>query len=193
MKVTEFQTPCGTLLLTDAAGNRLPFDIVQEIWKPALTVFHEYEQRDVPLPAQDQYTVTIPAAALQTGAEYTFRLHGDFPFAYGDSDERAVANLAETDSVTLSLGAEDLNDDAKDRQAVPVMENGIRTGLRAPEQYDESQFTAYAVYPLADWSGYRFRLIDRSRAVRFRLAWVRHFPEGVEPDAYAAVTHWTII
>lgn len=192
--VTFFATPCGMLRLTDADGNAVPFSIRQEIRGTEIRVFDAFEQKEVRLDTGNQYTVLIPAAQLKKHADYILRIHGTVSFRYGDSDEYAVASLAETDTVTLSLGAQDLNDDEKCRQAVPVLKNGVQTGLRAPERYDESKFRGFAVYPLPEWSGCRFRLLDDSVPdIRFRLAWLLHTAAGAEPEAYAAVTNLTII
>ena len=192
--VTAFETPCGLLTLTDANGERLPFQVQQMIWDLDVSVFDSITQKNVPLESPHQYTLTVPVHSLTMDSDYLLRLNGDCPCRYGDSDECAVASLVTGENVTLSLGAEDLNDAEKDRQAVPISENGVQIGLQAPAQYDERKFRNYVVFPLVDWSGYRFRLLDRDFSeIRFRLAWAEHSLPDVEPAEYSAVTNWTIM
>lgn len=195
MAVTEFQTPCGVLRLTDSAGKPAAFSVQREILPYKAEIWDDIAQRNVPVTAEDQYTVSIDTAALDTDVFYTLRLCGEAVFTYGDSDENAVANVTTQGAYTLSLGACDPNDAEKDRQAVPVMQNGVQTGLRPPAQYDETKFSKYVLYPLSDWSGYRFRLLDRSQhEIRFRLVWLHHDLPYAEPAAYAgAVTLWSIL
>ena len=192
--VTEFETPCGILTLTASEGEQLPFQVQQVMWDLQVSVYDDVAQEYVPLESPQQYTIRVQADALTPGKDYILRLDGDCKFAYGDSDECAVASLAATENVTLSLGAQDLNDAEKDRQAVPLMRGGVQTGLREPEQYDESKFREYVVFTLDDWSGYRFRLIDETcQEILFRLAWAEQNLPHVDAEQYAAVTQWTII
>ena len=193
--MTEYVTPCGTLRLTDAAGQALPFQITQEILPYPASVYDIVTGTRVPVQTEHQYTVKIPVSELSVGAEYTLYLDGAFAYAYGDSDECAIANAVTADGYTLSLGAQDLNDAEKDRQAVPVLRDGVQVGWKPPAQYDESRFRKYALFVLPDWSGYRFRLLDRSLTeIQFRLAWIRHTVEFADAADYvSAVTLWTII
>lgn len=195
MAVTEFETPCGVLRLTNSAGHPVPFCIRQEILPYRAEIWDDIAQRNVPFTAQDQYTVSIDTAALTPGMVYTLRLCGATHFTYGDSDEYAVANVTTCGSYTLSLGAADPNDAEKDRQAVPVIQGGVRIGLKPPAQYDESKFSRYVLIPLPDWSGYQFRLLDRTeKEIRFRLVWLHHDLPYADPAAYeSAVTLWSII
>lgn len=192
--VTEFATPCGVLRFRDDKGNILPFQIRQEIWEEDASVYDDVAGKWVPLDSQDQYTVCIPARDLTVGSEYEMRLHGDYNYTYGDSDECAVASLVTADDVTLSLGACDLNEDEKNRQAVPDFVNGERQGWHYPETFDMSKMSGYLLFVLPDWSGYRFRLLDyKVPEIRFRIAWAPHNIEYAEPEDYAAVTNWTIM
>ena len=192
--VTEFATPCGVLRFRDDKGNILPFQIRQEIWEEDASVYDNIAGKWVPLDSQDQYTVCIPARDLTVGSEYEMRLYGDYNYTYGDSDECAVASLVTADDVTLSLGACDLNEDEKNRQAVPDFVDGERQGWHYPETFDMSKMSGYLLFALPDWSGYRFRLLDDTVSeIRFRLAWVPHNIEYAEPEDYAAVTNWTIM
>lgn len=192
--VTEFATPCGVLRLRDDNGNILSFQIRQEIWEQSASVYDDVAGKWVPLDAEHQYTVRIAAADLTVGSEYVLQLHGDYNYAYGDSDECAVASLVTAKDVTLSLGACDLNEDEKNRQAVPDFVNGEQNGRKYPETFDTSEMRGYLLFVLPDWSGYRFRLLDDTVSeIRFRLAWVPHNIEYAKPDDYAAVTNWTIM
>lgn len=193
--MTEFATPCGTLRLTDAAGTALPFQITQEILPYQASVYDIVTGTRVPAQTEHQYTVKIPVSELTVGAEYTLYLEGDYAYAYGDSDERAIANMVTADGYSLSLGAQDFNDAEKDRQAEPLLRDGVQVGWKPPVQYDESRFRHTALYVLPDWSGYRFRLLDRSFAeIHFRLAWILHTVEFADAADYeSAVTLWTII
>lgn len=192
--VTEFATPCGVLRFRDDKGNILPFQIRQEIWDEDESVYDNIAKKWMPLNSQDQYTVCISAHELTVGSEYEMRLNGDYNYTYGDSDECAVASLVTADDVTLSLGACDLNEDEKNRQAVPVFVDAERRGWNYPETFDTSKMCGYLLFALPDWSGYRFRLLDyKVPEIRFRLAWVPHNIEYAEPDDYAAVTNWTIM
>lgn len=192
--VTEFETPCGILRFTDDSGNILPFQIRQEIREESASVYDNIAEEWIPLDAQNQYTVCIPACDLTVGSEYVMRLYGDYNYAYGDSDECAVASLVTSENVTLSLGACDLNDDEKNRQAVPVIVNGERTGWGYPDAFDTSKMRGYLLFVLPDWSGYRFRLLDDTEPeIRFRIAWAAHTAEHAAPDDYGSVTNWTIM
>lgn len=192
--VTEFETPCGTLTLHDSDGTQLPFQVQQIMWDTAVSVYDDIVQKYIPLESPHQYTITVPAGGLTIGKDYILRLDGDCKYAYGDSDECAVANLVTGEKVTLSLGAQDLNDAEKDRQAVPLMRDGIRAGWQAPAQYDESKFREYVIFTLEDWSGYSFHLVDQTcPEIIFRLAWAEHNLPDVAASEYAAVTHWTIM
>ena len=192
--VTEFATPCGVLRFRDDKGNILPFQIRQEIWEEDASVYDNIAGKWVPLDSQDQYSVCIPARDLTVGSEYEMRLYGDYNYTYGDSDECAVASLVTADDVTLSLGACDLNEDEKNRQAVPDFVDGEQNGWKYPETFDTSKMSGYLLFVLPDWSGYRFRLLDDTVSeIRFRLAWVPHNIEYAEPEDYAAVTNWTIM
>ena len=192
--VTEFATPCGVLRFRDDKGNILPFQIRQEIWEEDASVYDNIAGKWVPLDSQDQYSVCIPARDLTVGSEYEMRLYGDYNYTYGDSDECAVASLVTADDVTLSLGACDLNEDEKNRQAVPDFVDGERQGWHYPETFVTSKMSGYLLFVLPDWSGYRFRLLDDTVSeIRFRLAWVPHNIEYAEPEDYAAVTNWTIM
>ena len=193
-EVSFFETPCGILRLTASDGSTVPFQIQQDIWEREITAFDEFQQEYIRLDTAQQYTVRIDAFSLKRHAEYVFRIDGAYPFSYGDSDECALANLCSTGSVTLSLGAADLNDAEKCRQAVPVMRGGVRIGLREPEQYDISKFSGYALFPLADQTGFRLTVLDDTvREIPFRLAWIPHTAEGADQAAYAAVTELTIM
>ena len=192
--VTEFATPCGVLRFRDDKGNILSFQIRQEIWDLDLTVYDYIARKSVPLESPYQYSITIPAAQLEMGEMYTLRLQENCNCRYGDSDECAVASLVTKENVTLSLGAQDFNDTEKNCQSVPVIKDGVQIGLRYPERFDESKFRGYLLFALRDWSGYQFRVLDDSESeVRFRLAWIEHMAEGVNPEEYAAVTEWTIM
>ena len=193
--MTEFETPCGILRLTGPAGQPVPFSVRQDILPYKAEIWDDIAQRNVPVTAQDQYTVSIETAVLNTGVFYTLQLCGDAVFTYGDSDENAVANVTTHGAYTLSIGACDPNDAEKDRQAVPLMQDGVRIGLRPPERYDETKFRRYVLCPLPDWSGYRFRLLDRTQSeIRFRLVWLHHDLPYADPEAYAgAVTLWSVI
>lgn len=192
--VTEFATPCGVLRFRDDKGNILPFQIRQEIREEDASVYDNIAEKWVPLDSQDQYTVCIPARNLTVGSEYEMRLYGDYNYTYGDSDECAVASLVTADDVTLSLGACDLNEDEKNRQAVPIFVDGERQEWHYPETFDTSKVSGYLLFALPDWSGYRFRLLDDTVSeIRFRLAWTPHNIEYAEPEDYAAVTNWTIM
>ena len=192
-KVMDFETPCGRLLLENAAGEQIPFLIAHEVWDFDNTVYDDIAQKTIPLETDYQYTVRIPASSLKIGETYIIRLCGDCTCRYGDSDEGAAANLVTAEHVTLSLGAEDLNDAEKNRQAVPLMRGGVRIGLQEPEQYDLSKFRGYIVFPLSDWSGFRFTLLDESCLyIRFRIAWIEHTIPYADPEKYYAVTNWTI-
>ena len=193
-QVTEFETPCGLLTLTDAEGGRLSFQVQQFIWDYSVTIYDNLAQEEVQFVSPHQYTITVPVSSLTIGKEYILRLNGDCKCTYGDSDECAVASLVNGNNVTLSLGAQDLNDAEKDRQAEPVVQNGVLTGFRQPSQYDESKFRSCLIFNLPDWSGYRFRLLDRTcPEILFRLAWAEHTLTDTEPDSYSFVTNWTII
>lgn len=192
--LTGFETPCGTLTLTDADGEKLPFQVQQLMWDTAVSVYDNIAQKHIPLESQNQYQITVPADTLTFGTDYILRLSGDCKFSYGDSDECALASLASHKNATLSLGAQDFNDAEKDRQAVPMMRDGIQTGLQKPAEYDESKFREYVVFALDDWSGYRFHLIDKTcQKIIFRLAWAAHNLPNVSAEEYAAVTNWTIM
>lgn len=195
MMQTEFITPCGILRLTDADGTAILFRIAQDILPYQASVYDIIADARVPVRTEHQYTVTIPTETLAVGAEYMLRLYGAHTYAYGDSDERAIANAVTVGDCTLSLGAQDLNDEEKIRQVVPVLRDGVQIGLQPPAQYDESKFRSYVLFPLPDWSGFRFRLLDRSQTeIPFRLAWIRHTVEFAEPEEYvSAVTLWTIV
>ncbi len=192
--VTEFATPCGVLRFSDDQGNILSFQIRQEIWEQKAAVYDDIAEEWVPLDAQNQYTVRIAAGDLTVGTEYVMRLHGGYNYTYGDSDECAIASLVTADNVTLSLGACDLNEDEKNRQAVPDIVNGERRGWHYPDAFDTSEMRGYLLFVLPDWSGYRFRLLDGTvPEIQFRLAWTAHTVEHAAPDDYGAVTNWTII
>lgn len=131
---------------------------------------------------------------LTADREYTIRLHGDAHCRYGDSDERAIASLVTAENVTLSIGAQYLNEDEKLNQAVPAIADGSDIGRQMPMQCDISKMRGYLVSALPDWSGYRFRLLDETvPEIRFRIARAYHTLEYAEPADYAEVTRWTIM
>lgn len=58
--------------------------------------------------------------------------------------------LTDADGNALSFRiAQDLNEDEKHRQAVPVIRGGVQVGMQLPAQYDESKFRSYVLFPLS--------------------------------------------
>ncbi len=194
MAVTEFKTPCGILRLTDESGASLPFEVQHEIWNFAIQFWDDIALENVRVVSPDQYNVIVQTAALEIGKSYTLRLYGDCKFSFGDSDERAIANAMTAGKYSLSLGAADPNEAEKHRQFVPIIQDGVRTGVKEPEKYDELKFSKYVLSTLDDWSGFRFRLLDRTDPViRFRIAWIHHDMRYIKAAEYeSAVTIWTV-
>ena len=183
---TAFQTPGGILRCVTSAGIDLPFDVIPLEQSSDAKVFDLISEEWISVKPAAQYEIIIDTDALPIGTVFTLRLHGDLHYQFGASDENAICSLVSDGSLSLSLGAYDPNDDAKDRQAIPFYQNGIRVGFRAPAQYDTSQFRGYLLTVLTDWSGFTVQLLDRSiPQIRFRLAWIYH---NVNPDIEAETT-----
>lgn len=104
-----------------------------------MAVYDIIADESAPLDSQNQYTITIPVGGLTADREYTIRLYSDAHCRYGDSDERAIASLVTAGNVTLSIGAQYLNEDEKLNQAVPAIADGSDIGRQMPMQCDISK------------------------------------------------------
>ena len=187
--MNSFQTPCGILRCTDSAGGEIPFQAVPLEKSYQTAVYDLISEEWIPVKPAYQAEIRIDTGSLPVGETLNVRLDSDLTYRFGASDENAVCNVVTENGFSLSLGAYDPNDDGKDRQAVPVLdENGVRIGYQPPAQYDTAAFTGYLLTVLPDWSGFSVRLLDRTvPQILFRIAWIRHLNEPdieAEPDDY---------
>ena len=183
---TAIQTPCGVLRCTGRAGRELPFDVQPITKQYATAVWDEITDAWIPVTPIQQCEIRIDTAQLEPGETVTVKMDSDLVYRFGASDENAVCNVVTADVFSLSLGAYDPNDAAKDRQWISVYQNGVLVGAKPPEQYDTSHFRGYLLSVLPDWSGFTAKLLDRTLPqMRFRLVWVRHLTElAAEPHDY---------
>ena len=180
MTLSELHTPCGILRCCDQENNSIPFSSSPPEREYDTAVYDEIKSDWVKVIPEYQATISVATEGLEVGKTYTLRLYGEYEYHFGASDENAVANIITCNGYSLSLGAYDPNDEAKDRQWVPVYKDGVRVGARPPEEYDTSEFRGYVLSILPDWSGYSFRLSDYSlQEVIFRIAWIKHDDELV--------------
>lgn len=175
---TAIQTPCGILRCTGRAGRELPFDVQPITKQYAAAVWDLITEAWIPVTPVQQCEILIDTALPEIGETVTVRMESDQQYRFGASDENAVCNVVTAAGFSLSLGAYDPNDAEKDRQWIPVYQNGVRVGANPPEQYDPAKFRGYLLSVLPDWSGFTAKLLDRTLPqIRFRLVWVRHLTE----------------
>ena len=165
----ELKTPCGCLNLFNESGETVPFD-VRVTERTNLKIYDDIIDEHISVKAVFNEIIIDPHK-LVIGKKYILKLSGDLHFEYGDADEYSISNVVSTNDASLSLGAYDPNDIEKDKQYIP----NDRGGMDPPVEYDQSDFHGYVLLPLADWSGFSFKLLDYSMPkIEFKLAWIEH-------------------
>lgn len=115
---------------------------------------------------------------------------------FGDSDEHTEAVSGTSNGYSIAIGAYDPNDDEKHWQACEYSskqpEIARQRIIVPPPLYDESSFVKYDVEMLKNYSGFAFRLLDRSiQEINFPVAWVENKYKGLELYYEDAVELWT--
>lgn len=186
--ITSLETPCGEVLVVDQEERRCRFSVRKNPYCPDYYLAYGAGER---INTENNYLLCVDADDLQAGRMYRVYLAGA-PLRFGDSDEHTEAVSGTWNGYSIAIGAYDPNDEEKMRQAVEYsLRAGITGRIVPPLRYDESRFVKYDVELLADCSGFRFRLLDRSvREVKFPVAWIEN-GNGEQGEYEAAVEFWT--
>lgn len=180
MLLNELQTPCGILRCTDKNNNVIPFRSIPVDHQYDTAVYDHIRSDWTSVYPENQSTILVSTNDLMKDETYIIRLYGEYKYQFGASDENAISNVITFNDHSLSFGAYDPNDDAKDRQWLRVYEGDVCVGAKPPEEYDTSGFRGYILNVLPDWSGYSFKIKDDSLSdVIFRIAWIKHNDELV--------------
>lgn len=190
--IDSLATPCGRICIVDAAGNKVPFSLLENPYRPACH-YADADGVERELQTDTNYLIAVDPALLRRGETYRITLPGKI-LAWGDSDERTVCVSGMANGYSIALGAYDPNEEEKMRQAEQYsQEIGAweRHVIIEPPTWEERNFVRYDVAMLEDESGFRFhRIDDDSREITFPVAWIKNIP-GAEIDCQAAVELWT--
>ncbi|MDE6731692.1 MAG: hypothetical protein K2J77_02290 [Oscillospiraceae bacterium] len=191
--IDALPTPCGEITVVDENNRRHRFSVRKNPYSPDYQMFYSTEN-EKSINTDTNYLLCVCADDLVLQQTYKICLTGT-ALHYGDSDEHTEAVSGTANGYSIAIGAYDPNDDEKIRQAYEYSSAQgylAQKRLVSPPQYDESRFEQYDVEMLEDYSGFSFRLLERSvKEITFRVAWVKH-NEDVESSEYeAAVELWT--
>ena len=126
MILSELHTPCGILKCSDKYNNFIPFRSIPIDKTYDTAVYDEIQSDWVKVVPEFQATIAIDTNNLQVGDTYILRIYGNHEYHFGASDENAISNIITYNNYSLSLGAYDTNDAAKDKQWVSVYEGTER-------------------------------------------------------------------
>lgn len=191
-------TPCGDITITDENENKFMFSVEENPYRPDYYLFYGTENEKT-INTDTNYMIYIDVDDLQVGHYYKIHL-SDCKLHYGDSDEHTVAVSGIYDGYSIAIGAYDPNDDEKMHQAYARLHKEKKSHHNI--KYDKSRFVRYEIDMLGDYSGFVFRLLDKSeKNIKFPVAWIENnytsFMDYYENDEYyehhylAAVENWT--
>ncbi len=185
-------TPCGQISVIDENDRKYRFSVEKTSYSPDYHLFYGTENEKT-INTDTNYYLRVHTDDLVLKHTYKIFLTGSV-LHYGDSDEHTEAVSGTANGYSIAIGAYDPNDDEKIRQAFEyssVQGRLPQNMLVQPPRYDESCFGEYDVEMLEDYSGFSFRLLERSvKEIVFRVAWVKN--DYTAPSEYeAAVELWT--
>ena len=192
-------TPCGDITVTDEKGKKCVFSVKDNPYKSDYYLFYGTE-REKAINTDTNYVISVDTDDFKIGQIYKICLTGG-KLSYGDSDENTVAVSGISNGYSIAIGAFDHNDDEKLSQAYIYSRKDDFDGFDSFE-YDKSNFIKYDVEMLEDYSGFSFRLLDKSeKYINFPVAWIENnytdFIDYYENDEYyktyylLAVENWT--
>lgn len=186
------QTPCGEIAVIDENEKRYRFSVKRNPYHPDCHLFYGTEHEEA-FNTDTNYLLCIHTDDLELRRKYKICLTGS-RLHFGDSDEHTEAVSGTSNGYSIAIGAYDPNDDEKMRQADDYSSSRgdtPRNMIMPPPQYDESCYVQYDVEMSEDYSGFSFRLLERSiQEIRFPVAWVKNEHEGLL-EYEGAVELWT--
>ena len=188
--IRSLPTPCGEITVRDENGEPCRFSVKKSLFCSDYTLYYGTEEEEA-VNTDTNYHICIHTEDLAIGHVYKTSLTG-CRLRFGDSDEHTQAVSGTSNGYSIAIGSYDPNDDEKLRQAYAHSKKlGVRHRIVNPPQYDESRFVQYDVEMLEDYSGFWFRLIDRSiPEITFSVAWIENkYEDSLEYEA--AVEFWT--
>ena len=192
-------TPCGDITVTDENNQKCVFSVKENPYRPDNYLFYGTEKEKA-INTDTNYVICIDVNGLEVGSLYKIYLTGG-KLSYGDSDEHTVAVSGISNGYSIAIGAYDPNDDEKISQVYIYSRKDGFDGFDDFE-YDKSNFIRYDVEMLEDYSGFFFRLLDKSSEyIKFPVAWIENdytdFADYYENEEYYAnyylfaVENWT--
>lgn len=190
--IESLSTPCGQIVVMNEHGQRCRFSIRKNPYSPDYHLFCGTDKEEA-FNTDTNYLLCVQTGDLTIGHMYKVCLIGS-PLHFGDSDEHTEAVSGTANGYSIAIGAYDPNDLEKASQACQYSSAQGRLAPKKivpPPHYDESRFVQYDVKMLEDYSGFSFRLLDRSISeIIFRVAWVKNEYPGLL-DYESVVEVWT--
>lgn len=191
-QINRLSTPCGEISVVDGQGRKCRFSVRNNPYQTDYRLFCGTGRERV-LHTETNFLLCVPASELRLGETCQVRLTGT-RLGFGGSDEHTEAVSGSANGCSIAIGAYDPNDDEKQRQAYEYSQQQgflARRMILPPPQYDKSRFVGYEVDMLEDYSGFRFRRLEKTvQEICFTVAWVACEPEHCT-EYEAAVEFWT--
>lgn len=191
--IDVLSTPCGQISVVDENDRKYRFSVEKSPYSPDYHLFYGTENEKA-INTDTNYYLYVHTDNLVLKHTYKIFLTGTI-LHYGDSDEHTEAVSGTANGYSIAIGSYDPNDDEKIRQAFEyssAQEHLPQNMIVQPPQYDESCFEEYDVEMLEDYSGFSFRLLERSvKEIVFRVAWVKNDEYTASSEYEDAVGLWT--
>ena len=113
--IDSLATPCGCICIVDAAGNKAPFSLRENPYRPACH-YNDADGVEREPQTDTNHLIMVGPALLRRGETYRITLSEKI-LALGNSDERTICVSGMANGYSIAIGAYDPNEEEKMRQA----------------------------------------------------------------------------
>ena len=155
--VPKLKTPVGEFRVSTDNGEEVLFSVQKNSFDSPYDIYSSDKARKQgSIATETNFTILIPTASLTVGAEYT--IHFDQgAWAHCDSTEHAICYSATIEDWVIGIGSFVPGDATLENKA-----------------FDEAFVPHYTVEGLAEFNGFKFKLLDDSlEFVPFDVAWLK--------------------